>query len=376
MSEPTMAKLTTWLVEPLAADVSQSIERLRRADDVRHVALMPDVHLSREVCIGAVVATDELVYPAAVGSDIGCGMAAVPLDVEAALLDSEHAAALVLRQLYERVPGNKHQQPRVLPDALRTEQLSDQRLTKVAQRDGRVQLGTLGRGNHFLEFQSDESGQLWLMLHSGSRGIGQAISQHHSAAKSTNTQLFGLRASDDAGQQYLADVAWGRRYAAENRLAMLRAVEDIMQRLFGVSTCWNDLVHCDHNFVQWEDHDGRQLIVHRKGAQLARDGEPGIVPGSMGASSFHTTGRGCAESLYSCSHGAGRRLSRTEARRRVSGREFQRQVGRLWFDHRRVAKLVDEAPAAYKDIHQVMRAQRDLLRIERELQPVLNYKAV
>lgn len=373
MSESTLA---TWITEPLSAEVAKSIERLRRADDVQHLAVMPDVHLSRDVCIGAVVATSELVYPAAVGSDIGCGMAAVPLEVEAALLDSEHAAGIVLRQLYEHVPGNKHRQGCELPDDLREAHLSDARLARIASRNGRVQLGTLGRGNHFLEFQADQQGRLWLMVHSGSRGVGQAISQHHqTASKPRGPHLLSLSSAEDAGQRYLADVVWARRYAAENRLAMLRAVENFMQRLFGVSAAWEELIHCDHNAVDWEEHLGKRLLVHRKGAQSARDGEPGVIPGSMGSASFHTTGRGRAESLMSCSHGAGRQLSRSEARRRLTVKDFHRQVGNLWFDHRRIDKLLDEAPAAYKDIHQVMRAQRELLRIERQLQPVLTYKA-
>ncbi|MCO6047260.1 RtcB family protein [Aeoliella sp. ICT_H6.2] len=369
------ATLNTWLTEPLSPEVAQSIERLRSSDDVRHVAVMPDVHLCHDVCIGVVAATESLVYPAAVGGDIGCGMAAVPFDVEAALLESEHAAGTVLRQLYQCVPGNKHRQPRALPDDLSTRHLSDAGLTKIAQREGRVQLGTMGRGNHFLEFQSDQAGRLWLLLHSGSRGIGQAISARHlAAATATNVGLLALNANDEPGQRYLSDVAWARRYAAENRLAMLRTVEEFMQQMFGIGASWPELIHGDHNFVDCEHHFGRQLLVHRKGAQSAQQGEPGIVPGSMGAPSFHTAGRACSESLMSCSHGAGRQLSRSQARRQVNSKHFQRQVGPLWFDRRRLGILLDEAPAAYKDIRQVMRAQRELLRIERELQPVLNYK--
>jgi tRNA-splicing ligase RtcB len=367
--------MTTWLVEPLAPEVKQSVDRLRRLDDVQHVALMPDVHLAHDVCVGAVIATRQLIYPAAVGGDIGCGMAALAFDADAASVDSEQAAGRILGRMHELVPGNKHRKPRDLPDGLKLLPLSDPRLQRVAERDGRVQLGTLGRGNHFLEFQVDQDGRLWVLVHSGSRAMGQAITAHH--LENARRAAFGiayLNAEDDAGRGYVADVTWARAYARENRLAMLRAVEQLMQRSFGILADWQSLLHCDHNHVQEESHSGGLLWVHRKGAQSAALDEPGIVPGSMGAASFHTRGRGCADALLSSSHGAGRKLSRTEARQSVSEKAFARQVGNLWYDYRRTRQLRDEAPAAYKDIRAVMRAQRELARIERQLQPVLSYK--
>jgi tRNA-splicing ligase RtcB len=157
---------------------------------------------------------------------------------------------------------------------------------------------------------------------------------------------------------------------------MFVAVAALMQRLFGINADRSSLIHCDHNHVQPESHAGNLFWLHRKGAQSAQSDEPGIVPGSMGTASFHTSGRGCASSLTSCSHGAGRRLSRTAARREVSGKDFARQVRKLWYDHRLADQLRDEAPAAYKDIRQVMKAQRELVRIIRELRPLLTYKGV
>ncbi|QDS99214.1 RtcB family protein [Adhaeretor mobilis] len=377
MTQADLAPLTTWLMEPLSREVSRSVDRLRSSDDVQHVALMPDVHLSRDVCIGAVVATKDLVYPSAVGGDFGCGMAAVSFDVEATAIDNEHSAAKILAGLYECVPANKHQQLRELPVSLEILQLSDARLQRIADREGRVQLGTLGRGNHFLELQSDQGGQLWVMIHSGSRAIGQAVMERH--MRSANTGESGLKWLDTAegqGQAYLSDVQWARKYAAENRLAMMAAVTQLLDTLFGIKADWDSLIHCDHNHVQREVHDGEWRWIHRKGAQSAIANEPGIVPGSMGAASFHTLGRGCRDALTTCSHGAGRQLSRTEARQKIGGKEFARQVGGLWYDHRRTTKLRDEAPAAYKDIRQVMKAQRDLTRVIRELSPLLTYKGV
>ncbi len=376
MSETSLAPLTTWLAYPLSKEIEQVVNRLRAANDVRQVVLLPDVHLASDVCNGMVIATHELIYPQAVGGDIGCGMATVPLDADANLLASEQHAARLLNGLYQRVPSNKHREARALSSELQSLPLSDARLRRLAQRDGRVQLGTLGRGNHFLEFQADMDDRLWVLVHSGSRGMGQAITRHHlSFATSEGTsRLDSLDAREAQGEAYLTDVAWARQYAKENRLAMLQAIGGWMKSAFGVAADWELLFNNDHNHVEREQHGGKWLWVHRKGTQRALVGEGGIVPGSMGAPSFHTSGRGHAESLQSCSHGAGRQLSRTEARQQIGTRALARQLGKLWYDHRRADHFRDEAPGAYKDIHAVMRAQRELVRIERELRPVLGYR--
>ena len=165
-------------------------------------------------------------------------------------------------------------------------------------------------------------------------------------------------------------------YAEQNRLAMLTAVALLFEEFFGIAADRDSLIHANHNHVRREIHFGREYWVHRKGAQSARAGEPGIIPGSMGTASFHVTGRGCQESLCSSSHGAGRKMSRTDARRTISRRKLDRQMASIWFDHRCAQALRDEAPGAYKDIHAVMRAQKKLTRIVRELRPILSYKGV
>lgn len=375
---PTMVRC--WLTEPLARDVAMSVEKLAAAEDVQHVAVMPDVHLAGDVCIGTVLATSNSIYPAAVGGDIGCGMAAVAFDAEADFVSDELGAASVLAGLYKRVPSNRHPGATMadgLPSMLETSSLSDPRLNKLKHRDGRVQFGTLGRGNHFLEFQADHENRLWLMVHSGSRAMGQAITAHHlrSATPSTGGLLY-FDASTEAGRAYLDDVAWARNYARQNRLAMVGAVCSLMAELFGSAADESSLIESDHNHVRRETHFGKQLWIHRKGAQSARLDEPGIIPGSMGTSSFHVAGRGCADALVSSSHGAGRKLARTDARRSIGRRQFHREMQAVWFDHRRADALRDEAPSAYKDIHAVMRAQKELTRIVRELQPLLSYKGV
>lgn len=373
-------KIATWLTEPMPADVEKSIQKLAQAEDVQHIAVMPDVHLGRDVCIGVAVATSQLIYPRAVGSDIGCGMAAVRFQADAGLLSHERAAAHILSNLYQRVPSIKHVAaniPDQLPEEFDSRTLSNPRLEKLKQRDERVQLGTLGRGNHFLEFQADQENQLWLMVHSGSRAMGQAITDHH--CRLIGDAFKGVHCLDsqsEAGRAYLSDAAWAISYANRNRLAMIEAVSGIMSDLFGVATDWASLIHANHNHVRREMHFGQQYWVHRKGAQSAQADEPGIIPGSMGTVSYHVTGRGCPESLCSSSHGAGRKFSRTEALRKVSQRQLEQQMENVWFDARRINALRDEAPAAYKDIRAVMRAQRKLTRIVRELRPVLCYKGV
>jgi tRNA-splicing ligase RtcB len=379
------ATIRKWLAEPLPRDVAAALERLARCADVRHVAVMPDVHLSQDVCVGTVVATANLLYPSAVGGDIGCGMAAVAFDAEAdEVLRDDSCAARLLAELYRRVPANRQAVARELPAGLAERVLSDPRLEAIKRRDGRVQLGTLGRGNHFLEFQADEAGRLWVMLHTGSRGVGQAIRDHHLAvaaarpasgpAKRESMALVEIAADTPEGEAYLADMAWAEDYARANREAILEAVVDVVRELFRVEAVAASRMDCHHNFVRREVHLGEALWVHRKGAVPAAVGEAGIIPGSMGSASFHVRGRGCEEALCSSSHGAGRTMSRDAARRCIPVRELERQMRGVWFDRRRAALLRDEAPGAYKDVHAVMRAQRELTKVVRRLRPVLSYK--
>jgi tRNA-splicing ligase RtcB len=372
------ADFASWLAEPLSADVSRSLERLRSAGDVVRVAAMPDVHLAEDVCVGVVVATTRRIYPAAVGGDIGCGMAAARFDCGADVLASESAAAQMFTALYRDVPVLVHARSamdRPLPDGLEDAPLSAPSLDTRRRRDGRIEFGTVGRGNHFVEFQSDDEDALWLMVHSGSRAMGGAIRDHHlRGAQIDGTGLACLDAESDAGRAYLADHEWAQRYADANRRALIDAAAEAVARLFGATFDDASLIRCAHNHVRRETHDGVELWVHRKGAIPAGDGEPGIIPGSMGTASFHTLGRGLAASLRSSSHGAGRAMSRSDARRRIRLRDFERDVEGVWFDRRLARRLVEEAPAAYRDIGKVMRAQRELTRVVRRLRPVLVYK--
>jgi tRNA-splicing ligase RtcB len=362
---------------PMEPAARATIDRVRRADDVVHVAVMPDVHLANDVCVGTVMATLRLVYPAAVGGDIGCGMLAIAFDGEAEILGDPNHAGNLLRRLGESVPIHRRHRAKTipLPDELQSVKLSHGSLIGVLNDVGILQLGTLGGGNHFVEFQSDPQDRLWLMIHSGSRAMGQAIKAHHIAgANVRSASMMLLDTATSAGQAYLHDQQWAREYANANRAAMGMQVIDLMRQLFKIEPVESMTIRCDHNHVQFEEHFGQQVLVHRKGAMPADAGQAGIVPGSMGTFSYHVTGKGCDLALRSSAHGAGRLLSRHAARERYNRRDLQRQMQEVWFDPRIADGLREESPKSYKDIRSVMKAQEELVEIERVLKPVLVYK--
>jgi tRNA-splicing ligase RtcB (3'-phosphate/5'-hydroxy nucleic acid ligase) len=373
-----MGDLRLWHDGPLPSGVKASAQRLADSEGVRRVALMPDAHLAEDVCVGTVVGTSDTLYPNAVGGDIGCGVAAIAFDIEAARVRDRRVGARFLARLYERIPFVRHRRGDhpALPDELRDRPLSPA-LEKARRREAEAQLGTIGSGNHFIELQEDEAGQLWLMLHSGSRGLGQAIRDHHLArCRSGRLGLRFVEAESTAGREYLADLDWALAYADLNRRRMMDVAVDVLGRIADARPVHDSYLHCHHNHVRREAHGGETLWVHRKGAIPAALGEVGLVPGSMGTASVHVVGLGHEGALGSCAHGAGRRLSRSDARRRISVTQLAREAGEVLFDHRLAASLRDEAPSAYKDIDSVLAAQRDLARVTRRLRPVLVYKGV
>jgi len=305
-------------------------------------------------------------------------MTAIGFQSHADVFKNETAAARLLNGLGKLVPTNRHPKLTMvdsLPDALQQAPLSTPKLEKLKRRDARVQFATLGRGNHFLEFQASEQNELWLMVHSGSRAIGQSITNHHlQQAATANTGLKFLNAESEAGQAYLQDIEWAYAYADLSRQAIMEAAIVLMEEFFEVSAELSSMIACHHNHVKRETHFGETYWVHRKGAVSAANGEVGIIPGSMGTASFHVEGRGCDPALRSSSHGAGRTMSRYEARKTFTIKQLRQQMTGVWFDHRLENQLREEMPLAYKDIHTVMRAQRELVRIVRKLRPVLSYK--
>ena len=365
-----------WVSHRIDDDVKRSLTNLQRLPDVQHVAVMPDVHLAGPVCIGTVLATEHTVYPDAVGGDIGCGILAIQFDGKAETIRDAPDAAWLLARLIEGVPINRHRTETMhcLSERLMDYRLSDARLEKLKARDGKVQLGTLGRGNHFIEFLADELDSLWLMIHSGSRAMGQAIKACHLGSTDAGRRIVGLDVREPEGQAYVHDMKWARQYASANRLAMLSVVVELLNKAWSMKPIMDSLVHTDHNHVQCETHFGKSLWVHRKGAQRVEKNGRGIVPGSMATASFVVTGQGNEDALLSCSHGAGRKLSRVEARRRISRSEFAQQTENIWLDRRKSGSLLDEAPGAYKDIHAVMKTQRKLVIVKKRLTPIINFK--
>jgi tRNA-splicing ligase RtcB len=340
---------------------------------------MPDVHLAEEVCVGCVVATRRLLYPAAIGGDLGCGMTAIRFDCPADRLAGDQALA---RRILDRMPhfapprrqrGRPAERP--LPAELEAMPLSTPSLRKLRERDGRLEFGTLGRGNHFLELQRDDEGWLWLMVHSGSRALGPAIARTHRGAAAIRSQGFEALAADDlTGRAFLEDLAFALAFASASRRHMAKAVAALLEDELAAVADETSWIECTHNLVRRETIGEDALWIHRKGAIPAAEGASGVIPGSMGSPSFHVEGRGCDAALHSSSHGAGRRLARGEARRRIAPRELVREMRGIFFDERRAADLVDESPAAYKDLGKVMRAQRELTRIVRRVTPVLGFK--
>lgn len=378
MSEQPIAPMRSWLAAPMDQEVSKAISRLRRAPDVYQVAVMPDVHLAEDVCVGVAVATTDLVYPQAVGGDIGCGMLAVPFEVGVGAIREPRIAGRILAHLTNSIPARRRNRRGAIPmpGELSRPGLSDSRLESLWKTTGVLEFATLGSGNHFVELQADESGRLWVMVHSGSRGVGPAIRDHHLAqGEGVGGGLKCLRSGADRGAAYLHDACLARRFAEENRRQVALLVEQALLDNIGSGHLqWAEAITTDHNHVEQETHGGFRLWVHRKGAMPAWSGQAGVLPGSMGTLSYHVVGRGCAEALCSSAHGAGRILSRTEARKTITRGDLRRQMGDVWYDFRQSDRLRDEAPGAYKDIRAVARAQRDLVKVVRVLRPVLNYK--
>ncbi len=358
----------------------------------RHVAAMPDVHLGIGATIGSVIATQDAIVPAAVGVDIGCGMVAARLSLAAGDLD-EKRLRKVFDQISSDVPVGKaqHEDSRALVAAARP---FDARLKALTAKHPQLlksfgkfskwvnQLGTLGGGNHFIEVCLDESGQVWVMLHSGSRGIGNALATYfiELARRDIERQQIHLPDRDLAyfreGSEHFADyvaaVHWAQEYAYANRECMLDLVLAGLRRHLPEFVVTGEVVNCHHNYVAREAHYGADVWVTRKGAIRAGRGELGIIPGSMGARSYIVRGLGNPESFCSSAHGAGRRMSRNAAARAFSEADLRRQTEGVVC--RKDKGVIDEIPAAYKDIDAVMANQQDLTEIVHTLKQVLCVK--
>jgi tRNA-splicing ligase RtcB len=351
-----------------------------------HVAAMPDVHLGIGATVGSVIPTKSAIIPAAVGVDIGCGMIASRLSLTAKDID-EKSLQKVFNQISRDVPVGFNQHDDAVanfkPFSKGLQKLLDQhpgvqkRIGKNS--DWRRQLGTLGGGNHFIEVCVDESQGVWVMLHSGSRGIGNAIGTYfiELAKKDFQGNLpdRDLAYFPEGGQHfddYVDAVGWAQDYARANRAEMLELVLEAMRRHLPSFEAMQEAVNCHHNYVQRERHYGEDVWLTRKGAIRAGKGELGIIPGSMGARSYIVRGKGAAASFESCAHGAGRRMSRTAAQKQFSIEDLEKQTAGVIC--RKDKGVLDEIPGAYKDIEQVMANQADLVEVVHTLKQVLCVK--
>lgn len=357
-----------------------------------HIAAMPDVHHGIGATVGSVIPCKGAIIPAAVGVDIGCGMNAIRLSLKANDLPDNLQA--VRSAIEKRVPVGfeEHTSSTVQGATLNNigkhlDVITDKhpgliKMQRNFERTWGKQLGTLGGGNHFIELCIDEAEDVWVMLHSGSRGIGNVIGRYfiEKAKKDVGKALGQLPDKDLAyfteGTQHFEDyvqaVSWAQDYAMLNRREMMRLVLEALKSQLKPFTTTREAINCHHNYVQKETHFGAEVYLTRKGAISAREGELGIIPGSMGAKSYIVRGLGNAQSFCSCSHGAGRRMSRTEAKRRFNTRDLVEQTTGV--ECRKDKGVVDEIPGAYKDIDVVMQNQSDLVEVVHTLKQVVCIK--
>ena len=383
--------LYTTEIEP---DALAQLQILARSPlPVDYISAMPDVHLGKGVTIGTVFASSEYICPNAVGVDIGCGMAAVPIDNLYHWQLSLDDKIRIQKRLKQRIPtGFKARRKWVTGAVQVLEELTDElepseflRNELVRLPKAQSQLGTLGGGNHFLEVVYEETeGQVWVMLHSGSRYMGNRVASHYDQVaknllerKGVDTRkLNGLNympIDSQEGQDYMTDMLWCQQYAFHNRRVMKEIMLEIMDEVTKCQADMNESVNIHHNYCSCEEcGDGRQLWVTRKGATSAKLGEKGIIPGSMGTGSYITKGKGNLTSWNSSSHGAGRRMSRKKAHANIAQEDFVESMKGIVCDTKPGVK--DEAPQAYKDLSQVMANQSSLTEVVCRLLPIINVK--
>jgi tRNA-splicing ligase RtcB len=377
-------KLIAWGSEIEPGTIDQALKAARLPIIEGHVALMPDAHIGIGATVGSVIPTRDAVIPAAVGVDIGCGMVAAELDVtEDQLPDSLEP---LLKRIEKAIPagvGRGHDQAARNAERWLSEHVPVTDIAGNLTKKAAKQFGTLGSGNHFFELCVDERGRVWIVLHSGSRGIGNLLAQQHIGKARNLAKQLDLRLEDPdlayfaegtpEFAAYIGDMLWAQEYARANRDQMMdNALGEVLDAIGHGSETRR--VTCHHNFTQREVHNGVELWITRKGAIKADTGDLGVIPGSMGTRTYIVRGKGNPESWTSCAHGAGRRHSRTKAKKLFTTKDLARQMmGKVWLADR-AGQLVDEIPAAYKDVEQVMADQADLVEVLHALHQVLNYK--
>jgi tRNA-splicing ligase RtcB len=384
-------KIFTDEIAPQAIDQLVNIANLPIVH--HHIAAMPDVHVGIEATVGSVIPTLNAVIPAAVGVDIGCGMNAVRTSLTAP--DLPDNLYEIRRQIEKRVPVGFDRHSKCIVNRSSINGL-DKPLDEIVYKHPGImkmiknfnqtwsrQIGTLGGGNHFIEICLDESDDVWIMLHSGSRGIGNVIGRYFINLAKKDMQRHQMHLPDvnlsylSEGSEYFEDyvfaVNWAQEYAWMNRQQMMKLVVEALKASklpdFKID---KQAINCHHNYISQEIHFGEKVFVTRKGAIKAGLGDMGIIPGSMGAKSYIVEGKGSHASFCSCAHGAGRKMSRTQAKRSFNTRDLQEQT--LGVECRKDKNMLDEAPGAYKDIDQVMENQSDLVSVRHTLKQVVCVK--
>lgn len=384
---------------PVEDEAKQQLENIASLPFIyKHVAVMPDVHLGKGATVGSVIATRGAIIPASVGVDIGCGMMAYQLSLTADDLPDNlhsirsHIESVVPHGRTDNGGKNDRGTWNDVPEKIRiawnhitcgyTDIITKHPKIK-AHKDVEF-LGTLGTGNHFIEICLDQNNQVWVMLHSGSRGVGNKIGTYFiEKAKEEMRRYYIDQFLPDQDLAYLVEntelfndyveaVDWAQEFAQKNREVMMESVLDVLSQRLKPFHVTEHAVNCHHNYISKENHFGSNVWVTRKGAVRAREGDLGIIPGSMGTGSFIVRGKGNRESFCSCSHGAGRKMSRNAARKNITLDEHIKATEGI--ECRKDIDVIDESPAAYKDIGAVMKAQDDLVEIVYRLRQILNVK--
>ena len=373
-----------WVTDPEAGALKQAYDLAKLPFAFKHIALMPDAHSGYGMPIGGVMATSGVVVPNAVGLDIGCGMCAVKTSLTKISVESLKKVMGLIR---EKIPlGFNHH-----PTPQSWEGFKDAPNVRVVQEQlssATRQLGTLGGGNHFIEIQQGSDGFIWLMLHSGSRNFGKQIAEtYHDKARVLcerwysdlpTSELSFLPMESSEAKEYFEAMKFALEFAKENRFRMIDAMKLSVREVLNNKSLdlFGETINIHHNYAIWENHFGKNVIVHRKGATSARDGELGIIPGSQGTKSYIVRGKGNPESFTSCSHGAGRMMGRKDAKRRLNLEAEKKMLDDQGIIHSiRSLDDLDEAPSAYKNIDVVMANQADLVDIVTELRPLGVIKA-
>lgn len=366
-----------WLDDIEDGALKQAINLSKLPFAFKHIAIMPDSHQGYGMPIGGVMATRGVVVPNAVGVDIGCGMCATRI------ANLYHISIEDLKKIMgvirERIPvGFDHHKDAVGWDGF--DRAPDVQIIQKELTSSRKQLGTLGGGNHFIEIQKGNDDNIWIMLHSGSRNFGFKIAhEYHKTAQALCARWFSELPDPDLAflpietreaKEYLCAMNYALEFARENRRRMMIVIQEVINQYIN-NTEFDEMIDIHHNYAVWENHYGTNVIVHRKGATSAREGQIGIIPGSQGTKSYIVRGRGNSESFMSCSHGAGRRMGRKAAQHDLNLEDEKRKLDEMGIIHSvRTINDLDEAPGAYKDIDVVMENQKDLVETVVELTPL------